>query len=83
MVAVFDTFTFGFRHKVKVDGLTGDNGEERTIFHNDEAVAEFRKHKSGLGGNGVFDDFGRFDGDGRCHGGWGGRLGARDGGSHG
>ena len=66
LVAIFDTLAFGFGHKVKVDGLAGDDGAEGAVFHDDEAVAEFGEEESGLGGEGVFND-----GSGRGFGGGG------------
>ncbi len=57
MVAVFNTFTLGFGHKVEVNRLTGNNSTERTVFHNNNTVAKFREKEGGLGRNRVFDNF--------------------------
>ena len=50
MVGIFDTFTFGFAHEIKVDGLASDNGAEGAIFHDDHAIAQLGDEEGGLGG---------------------------------
>ena len=50
LVRVFDAFTFGFGHKVEVDGLASDDGAEGAVFHDDHAVAKLGDEEGGLGG---------------------------------
>ena len=40
LVRILNTFAFGFRHKIEVDGFTGNYGAERTIFHNNHRIAK-------------------------------------------
>ena len=41
MVRIFDAFAFLRGHEVEVDGLAGDNGAERAVFHDDHTIAKF------------------------------------------
>ena len=56
LVTVFYAFALGFGHKVKVDGLAGDDGAEGAVFHDDETVAKLGEKEGGLGGKRVFND---------------------------
>ena len=40
LVGILNAFAFGFRHKIEVDGFTGDYGAERAIFHNNHRIAK-------------------------------------------
>ena len=43
LIRHFDAFSFSFGHEVEVDRLTGNNGAEGAIFHDDHGVAELRE----------------------------------------
>ncbi len=60
LITIFDAFTFDIGHKVEVDGLAGDDGAEGAIFHDNNTVAKFGEHESGLGGERILGDLGRF-----------------------
>ena len=47
-----NSFALGVGHEVEVDGFAGDDGAERTVFHDDETVADLGNRDGSLGGNG-------------------------------
>lgn len=49
MIRIFNSLAFGVAHKIEVDGLAGNDGAERAVFHDDEVVAELGDLEHGLG----------------------------------
>ena len=50
LVGIFDAILLVGAHEVKVDALSGDDGTERAVFHDDEAIADFGNQEGFLGG---------------------------------